>query len=324
MTQVLGINDTIIYNNTEYTLESEEARFTQTNWEKFPGFTIKTGANWNIDEYNNIFLNTGLLSKAPRFNNVFTYDNEKYLNIENEIIKAIEFGYGYKSSNFALNLNGYHTIWENKPQSGSATLDGGEQVTYNINGINALHQGVELDFAWKISNALKYEFLSSIGNWKWNSGDTVNFYLDQQLVQSDYFDAAGVYVGDAPQAQIGSSISFNYRINKKIDGYIKLKGMYFDRFFSDYDPFTLNEEKEVWQIPGYALFSLHMGTSMYLTSSSLHFKFNILNLFNETYISDAQNNSSYVEDSPMNSDASSASVFFGLGRKMIASIEYKF
>ena len=144
------------------------------------------------------------------------------------------------------------------------------------------------------------------------------------MVQSDYFDAAGVYVGDAPQAQIGSSISFNYRINKKIDGYIKLKGMYFDRFFSDYDPFTLNEEKEVWQIPGYALFSLHMGTSMYLTSSSLHFKFNILNLFNETYISDAQNNSSYVEDSPMNSDASSASVFFGLGRKMIASIEYKF
>ena len=324
MTQVLGVNDTIIYNNTEYTLESEEARFTQTNWEKFPGFTIKTGANWNIDEYNNIFLNTGLLSKAPRFNNVFTYDNEKYLNIENEIIKAIEFGYGYKSSNFSLNLNGYHTVWENKPQSGSATLDGGEQVTYNINGINALHQGVELDFAWKISNALKYEFLSSIGNWKWNSGDTVNFYLDQQLVQSDYFDAAGVYVGDAPQAQIGSSISFNYRINKKIDGYIKLKGMYFDRFFSDYDPFTLNEEKEVWQIPGYALFSLHMGTSMYLTSSSLHFKFNILNLFNETYISDAQNNSSYVEDSPMNSDASSASVFFGLGRKMIASIEYKF
>ena len=34
--------------------------------------------------------------------------------------------------------------------------------------------------------------------------------------------------------------------------------------------------------------------------------------------------SSYVEDSPMNSDASSASIFFGLGRKLIASIEYKF
>ena len=51
---------------------------------------------------------------------------------------------------------------------------------------------------------------------------------------------------------------------------------------------------------------------------------NILNLFNTIYISDAENNSSYVEDSPMRSDAASASVFFGLGRKVIASIEYKF
>ena len=100
--------------------------------------------------------------------------------------------------------------------------------------------------------------------------------------------------------------------------------MYFDRFFSDYDPFTLNEEQDVWQIPGYKLFSLHIGNSIYFTQSSLHFKFNVLNLFNETYISHAQNNSSYVEDSPMNSDAPSASVFFGLGRKIIASIEYKF
>ena len=324
MIQALGVNDTILYNNTEYTINSKEARFTETEWEKFPAFTIKIGSNWNIDEFNNVFLNTGILSKAPRFNNVFNYDNEKYLNIENEIIKAIELGYGYRSQQFSLNLNAYHTVWENKPQAGTTVLDGGETVSYNINGINALHQGIELDFAWKISNSLQYEFLSSIGNWRWNSGDTVNFYLDQQLIASDYFDAKGIYVGDSPQSQIGSSISYNYNLNKKTSGYIKIKGMYFDRFFSDYDPFTLNEEQDVWQIPGYKLFSLHMGNSIYFERSSLHFKLNVLNLFNETYISDAQNNSSYVEDSPMNSDAASASVFFGLGRKIIASIEYKF
>ena len=105
----------------------------------------------------------------------------------------------------------------------------------------------------------------------------------------------------------------------------KIKGVYFDRHFSDFEPFTLNEQKEVWQIPGYALFSLHMGNTFYLSdNNSLSLRFNILNLLDETYISDAENNSSYVEDSPMNSDASSASIFFGLGRKFIASIEYKF
>jgi len=324
LVEVIGINDTINYNGQNYTIESNQARFTETEWQTFPGFTIKTGANWNIDEYNNVFINTGILSKAPRFSNVFNYDNEVYYNIENEIVKAIEIGYGYRSQNFSINLNAYNTIWENKPQAGTTVLDGGETVSYNINGINALHQGLELDFALKISKNIKFEFLSSIGNWKWNSGDTVNFYLDQELVQSDYFDARGIYVGDSPQTQIGSSISYNFRLDKNNSGYIQLKGMYFDRFFSDYDPFTLNEEKEVWQIPSYSLFSLHVGNTRYFRDSSLKFKFNVLNLLNTTYISDAENNSSYVEDTPMNSDAASASTFFGLGRKLIASIEYKF
>ena len=321
--QAVGINDTITYNGEEYSIHSKEARFSQTEWTGFPGFTFKTGANWNIDEFNNIFINTGVLSKAPRFSNVFNYDNEIYYNIQNEIVKAVELGYGYRSKKFSLNLNLYKTMWENKPQSGITVLDGGESVSYNINGINALHEGVELDFAWKISNNFQYEFLTSIGNWYWNSGDTVNFFLDQELIQSDYFDARGVSVGDAPQTQFGSSISYKYS-QKNISGYVKIKGMYFDRFFSDYDPFTLNDEKQVWQIPSYSLFSFHMGNTIYFDKSSLKLKLNILNLFNETYISDAENNSSYVEDTPMNSDASSASVFFGLGRKIILSAEYKF
>ena len=94
---------------------------------KLPGFTLKLGANWNISEYSNVFFNSGILSKAPRFNNVFNYDNQTYYNTKNEIIKAFELGYGYRSKNFSLNLNAYHTIWENKPQSGSTVLDGGEK-----------------------------------------------------------------------------------------------------------------------------------------------------------------------------------------------------
>ena len=72
------------------------------------------------------FLILGILSKSLRFNNVFNYDNQTYYNTKNEIIKAFELGYGYRSKNFSLNLNAYHTIWENKPQSGSTVLDGGK------------------------------------------------------------------------------------------------------------------------------------------------------------------------------------------------------
>mgnify|MGYP006163586097 CR=1 FL=1 len=84
----------------------------------------------------------------------------------------------------------------------------------------------------------------------------------------------------------------------------------------------------MWQIPGYALFSLHMGNTFYFDKSSLSLRFNVLNLFNTTYISDAENNSQYTgilnQDLLYNSDATSASVFFGQTRKLIAAIQYKF
>jgi len=338
LVQAVGINDTICYygnkvtttctnpNHNHYTSDSKEARFAQTEWQTFPGFSVKTGVNWNINENHNVFMNTGVISRAPRFANVFDYDNSLIENPKNEIIKAIEIGYGYRSSIFALNFNAYNTIWGNKPQTGSLLLEGGEVANYNISGMQALHQGIELDFAWKISNSFKYEFLSSIGNWRWTAGDTVDVYLNQQLVTQEWFDAKGMPVGDSPQTQIGSSVSYNYKVNKNVNGYIKLKGIYFDRFYADYDPFNTNQDKTVWQIPSYALFSLHVGNTMCFDNSSLHFKFNILNLFDTAYIVDADNNSTFLVNTPetLNSDARSASVFFGLGRKISASLKYKF
>ena len=56
----------------------------------------------------------------------------------------MELGHSFNSSKISTNLNLYHTEWKNKPQAGSTVIDG-ETVKYNINGINALHRGVELD-----------------------------------------------------------------------------------------------------------------------------------------------------------------------------------
>ena len=52
-TQVL---DTIVHNGVAYTMNSDEAKLAETNWKNIPGFTIKTGANYNLDDKNNVFL----------------------------------------------------------------------------------------------------------------------------------------------------------------------------------------------------------------------------------------------------------------------------
>ena len=54
-------------------------------------------------DINNVFFNMGYISKAPRFQNVFDYDNSMFRAIRNEIVKAVEGGYSFRSSLFSSN-----------------------------------------------------------------------------------------------------------------------------------------------------------------------------------------------------------------------------
>ena len=92
------VEDTIWHNGNFYTRNSEEAKLAETKWQWIRGYTIKTGANLNLDEYNNIFFNVGYISKAPRFNNVYDYSNQLFRDIKNEEVKAVEAGYSFRSS----------------------------------------------------------------------------------------------------------------------------------------------------------------------------------------------------------------------------------
>lgn len=321
--QILSIGDTFIYNNDSYTTESKEARFAQTDWKWIPAFTFKYGFNYNINEFHNFFMNSGFLTKAPRFNNVYDFDNSLFENIKNEQIAAIELGHSYHSDKFTTNLNLYNTQWKNRPQSGSTILDG-DFVNYNINGIDALHQGIEFDFVMRFSKKYELEFLSSIGNWKWTSGDSIRSYdQNNNLLAVDYFDATGVHVGDAAQLQIGSS--FKFKPNK--NSYLKLRFMRFANHYSDFNPFDLKGEnagRDSWKTPAYGLFDLHAGYSLKIRRTLIDFKFNILNLLNTIYITDALNNDAYIPGNEFNFDASSASVFFGMGRRFSTSIKISF
>ena len=78
----------------------------------------KTGLNLNLDDFNNVFFNAGYISKAPRFNNIYDYDNNLYRDIKNENVKAVEGGYSFRSRVFSANINSYYTLWENKPSNG--------------------------------------------------------------------------------------------------------------------------------------------------------------------------------------------------------------
>ena len=327
------IVDTIKHNGKAYTINSSEAEFASSDWKWIKGYTIKTGANVNLDEYNNVFFNVGYISKAPLFKNVYEkYSNALLLDINNEKVKAIEGGYTYRSAKFSANVNGYYTIWKNKPVNTAIKLENDDgDVTYaNINGMDALHKGVEMDFAYKINRKFSIEGLLSLGDWKWASANKVWFYDENNqplLEEGEHafreFDANGVHVGDAAQTQFGLSVRYEPTPNS----YFKLRGTYFENYYADFDPLSLNGEnagRESWKIPSYQLLDLHAGYKFKLSEKNkLDIRLSILNLLDEIYISDAQNNDPY-NAIYQDFDAKSAGVFFGLGRRVNLSAKFTF
>ena len=151
------VSDTLVVDGNIYTIDSEEAKTASTDWKWLRGYTIKSGANVNLDQYNNVFINLGYLSKAPRFNRVYTNWNTLHTYIRNEVVEAIEGGYSYRSSSFSVNLNTYYTKWNNKPVTVGENIN--DDWYSDVVPMNALHKGVEMDGIYKINRKLSIEGL---------------------------------------------------------------------------------------------------------------------------------------------------------------------
>ncbi len=335
-TFIIKSNDTLyMLDAVKYTIDSPEARYTRTNWKYFPGFTVKGGANYNIDGRNNIYVNLGYLSRAPRFSNVFNNSNQEILDAKNEIIKALEVGYSFNTKSVSLNVNGYLTAWDNRPLDATPSFtDPVTQDTYpyNINGINAFHKGIEIEFGWKPIPSLQWDQVLSWGDWRWTSGGRAYVYTPSgQLIDSLDFNAKGVHVGDAAQFQFMESMRW------EIIKYLYVSGSFtlFAKNYAQMDPASLSpttnpnyldengKPRDSWQLPVYFLVDLNAGYRFTFNKIKLDVRASVLNLLDRKYISDAQNNDSYSTKTA-NFDAASAGVFFGMGRTFNGSVAISF
>lgn len=316
----IGANDTIEYNGQTYTASSEGLDYLQTDWKTIPGGTIKAGANYTLNENSNIFLNLGYLSRTPQFSNVIDNNtNTFFLEIKNEIIQAIELGYSYTNKFFGVNVNGYFTNWKNKPFPFGVSVpdpnDPTASIYLNINGMDAIHYGGEVDIAYKITKKLSGELMASLGDWTWNSSET--FYVPE-LDYSFTFDAKGVHVGDAAQTMINASLRYE-PFNRF---YIKVQYQWFDRYYANFSPFSLqgaNAGRESWKIPSYGLLNAFVGYSHKIKKVNLFFNGSVSNLLNSKYIADATSNF-YGNGF----DAQTASVMFGGGFRFNLAVGVQF
>jgi len=334
------------YKSVDYFAEmQEDGTFTTSGWKWIPGYTIKTGGNYNLSEYANTFVNLGHLNRTPVFRNVVDFENNFVENTENELINSVEWGYSYSKFPFSVNVNAYYTDWQNRPLQSLLRFETveGDIVRANVNSMSALHKGLETDVAWRVHPSLTVEGYASLGDWRWTSSEDSLVLLDDDsnlpyidaegnpaVVQ---YNAEGVSVGDSPQSQYSVSLKYSY---KKI--YVKPRFTIFSRHFADFDPFSLNGENEgrqSWQIPTYGLLDLHAGYNFDVNETNMDVRLSAFNILNTVYLSNAQNNDAYGEwyftdpdrkyaFSENNFDAGSASVYMGYGFRTNLSIRIRF
>lgn len=306
-----------VVNAERYTNESVQSRAATTKQKWFPGYTVKMGANYNITDHHNVFINMGHLNMAPRMNVVFDNNNKEFLEVENQKVYAIEGGYSAHFKRFAYNVNLYYTSWTNKPPQFTPTVvtpDG--TFSYNINGLNAIHKGIELDAIYKFNKKLEVEGLASFGDWRTVTAKEVYVYNDNnELVATVDFSAKNIHVGDAAQNQFGGSV--RYEFIKKL--YIKPRYTYFGKNYANFDPLVLtglNKDRESWKMPNYGLLDIYAGYDFNIKKVKFGLTAGVLNALNTIYLTDAQNGANF--------DANTALVYVGMGTRFNMSLRIGF
>lgn len=311
------------YNRTNYFgLITAEGDHPTSGWKTFPAATVKGGFNYNINKSHAIFANAGYLSRAQMANNVFVGTSlETYNNLENELIIAQEFGYLFNRAGFRVAVNLYNTRWNNRPVRQTFTF-GTESYPVSIPGMNALHQGIEIESEYKLSEKFSVEGVFSTGNWRWISDGEAIITDEAGVVVIDtvQFGANGVKVGDA--AQLQASLGFRYEPIKGF--YLRPRFTYFDNNYSDFDPETLqgdNTNRQSWRMPSFYNIDLNAGYNMSLGEKKyrLGIRANFMNITNVLFITDARNN-----EFGSGFDAASAGVFMGMGFRWNVGVNFTF
>lgn len=295
-----------------------------TDVENILGYTLKAGGNYNLSSEFNVFTNFGYYSNAPLFSDVFSFDNRVY-DYQNEEVLAGEIGVGYWSKSFKANINAYYTNWLNRATTINIFADGAdEDLIGYVPGLDALHQGVELEVSYAPIRQLRFNVSYSIGDWLWTS-NTSGIIFDNARNPIDTINvfAKDIRVGDAAQRTYALSMD----IMPFRGAFIDLTYIRFMDYYSDFNPLLRqnpNDNAQPWQIPDYGVLNGYISYWLpFRMPISIQIYARGYNLLDDLFITDADDdaivarqivNGSYNEDpaeAELLHDATSAEVHIG-------------
>lgn len=288
----------------------------------FPAYSIKGGANYNLNDYHNVFANLGYFERQPTFRTLFPkYNNDANEDAVNEKIMSFELGYGFRQSQFTANVNLYRTTWMDRAYTISRPDQDGNIIRANIEGVDALHQGIEVDMVYKPVTWLSINAMASVGDWTWlNNVEDVRLVDENNVQVGDPINVfvKDVHVGDA--AQTTAALGVNIDLMKGLR--IGADYNYFANLYAEFDPIDrstatdANNLPDSWKMPDYHLFDLNARYKFDFGPFNAIFSAKVNNVFDVEYLTDGDDGETHNWDS--------AEVFYGVGRTWSASFKVKF
>ena len=296
----------------------------RSEWIDFMAWSIKGGANYNISESHNVFANAGYFTRAPFFRFAFVgFTNVINAEVNHERVLSSEIGYGYRSPFAAANVIIYRTEWLDK----ALVRNLGQGLIANITGLDALHQGLEIDFTLRPAKDLEIRGMFSYGDWKWQDDLIAEIYDDNQELQ-DVVEvyAGGLRVGNS--AQTTAALGANYEVLPNVRLGFDIN--HFDRNFADFnvedrgDPRSIGQNS--WQMPSHQLVDVHLRYRFKIAGLDATLISNINNLFNTSVIRDATDGVRFdpLTQAPIYGLPETAVVYYGWGRSWTTSIRVRF
>ncbi|EDY82070.1 TonB-dependent receptor, putative [Verrucomicrobiia bacterium DG1235] len=321
---MIGLSQ-ISYSFKDYFKELSPGRYYEIDSDTFDGMQIKLGGRYDINETTSMYANFGYVEKVPIFDTVIDDGSgQAYVNPPNEVFVNVEVGVNYTNEDgtFLLGANFYNTDWSDRAFGEYVSLF---DAYVNLSGVDQRHRGFEFEGTYYFNKQLKLDATLALNNWKYTNDVTAKYDPDNDPATAIDFDLyiAGIKVGDAPQTQFTTSLTympqtgmnFTARMRHNQDNY------------AGFDPLGRTDptdRTQSWKAPDHTVFDLHANWAIQSNTDIQYELFaSVLNVFDEKYIQDAIDNDSF-NSFDGDHDADDAAVHFGAPRRINAGVRLTF
>ncbi|WP_116787076.1 TonB-dependent receptor [Flavobacterium psychrotrophum] len=299
------------------------------------GYNIKGGASYTLAEQHTIFANAGFYSRQPYHDNIYlSFGNAVNPFTENEKITGLEAGYRFRSDIIDINLDGYMTRWKDRvtttQNTAVNTITGNEEQLFTVNsGLHQFHTGAELEAIAHPTSDFSIKGFASIGNWKYKDNVFTRIYDESRnLVADDVYKTGttslkGQSVNEIDGRKVGGAAQTSYGLGAS---YKITKGLSVDADWRTYDKlYSSAVIKDNVEIPSYDLVDAGVTYKLNFSNTSLVFRLNVNNVFDEVYLSEITT-ANQVTPTSVNYRGINVTnnVFFGNGRTWNFSMRYNF